>query len=36
VVTTAFDVPLVRDLSLSPALYREIRSAARQVVRAVG
>jgi CRP-like cAMP-binding protein len=36
VVTTAFDVPLVRDLSLSPELYREIRSAARQVIRAVG
>jgi CRP-like cAMP-binding protein len=36
VVTTAFDVPLMRDLSLSPELYREIRSAARQVVRAVG
>jgi CRP-like cAMP-binding protein len=36
VVTTAFDVPLMRDLSLSPELYREIRSAARQVIRAVG
>jgi CRP-like cAMP-binding protein len=36
VVTTAFDVPLMRDLSLSPELYREIRSVARQVIRAVG
>jgi CRP-like cAMP-binding protein len=35
VVTTAFDVPLMRDLSLPPELYREIRSAARQVIRAV-
>jgi CRP-like cAMP-binding protein len=36
VVTTAFDVPLMRDLSLSPELYRQIRSVARQVIRAVG
>jgi CRP-like cAMP-binding protein len=36
VVTTAFDVPLMRDLSLSPELYREIRSVATQVIRAVG
>jgi CRP-like cAMP-binding protein len=36
VVTTAFDVPVMRDLSLSPELYREIRSVARQVIRAVG
>jgi CRP-like cAMP-binding protein len=36
VVTTAFDVPLMRDLSLPPELYREIRSVARQVIRAVG
>jgi CRP-like cAMP-binding protein len=36
VVTTAFDVPLMRDLSLSAELYREIRSVARQVIRAVG
>lgn len=36
VVTTAFDVPLVRDLALPPELYSEIRAAARQVIRAVG
>ncbi len=36
VVTTAFDVPLMRDLSLSAELYRDIRAAARQVIRAVG
>jgi CRP-like cAMP-binding protein len=36
VVTTAFDVPLMRDLSLSADLYREIRATARQVIRAVG
>ncbi|HYO03607.1 MAG TPA: GNAT family N-acetyltransferase [Mycobacterium sp.] len=36
VVTTAFDVPLMRDLTLSAELYRDIRAAARQVIRAVG
>jgi hypothetical protein len=36
VVTTEFDVPLMRDLSLSAAQYRDIRAAARQVIRAVG
>lgn len=36
VVTTIFDVPLVRDLALPPTLYREIRALARQVMRAVG
>ncbi|MDP9166264.1 MAG: GNAT family N-acetyltransferase [Actinomycetota bacterium] len=36
VVTTAVDVPLMRDLSLPPELYRQIRSVARQVIRAVG
>jgi CRP-like cAMP-binding protein len=36
VVTTAFDVPLMRDLSMSADLYRQIRSTARQVIRAVG
>jgi protein lysine acetyltransferase len=35
VVTTAFDVPLMRDLSLPAELYRDIRSVARQVIRAV-
>jgi hypothetical protein len=36
VVTTEFEVPLMRDLTLSPEMYHEIRSLARQVVRAVG
>jgi CRP-like cAMP-binding protein len=36
VVTTAFDVPLMRELSLSSELYRQIRATARQVIRAVG
>ena len=36
VVTTAFDVPLMRDLLLPPELYREIRLAATQVIRAIG
>lgn len=36
VVTTVFDVPLLRDLSLSPEMYHQIRSAATQVIRAVG
>jgi CRP-like cAMP-binding protein len=36
VVTTVFDVPLVRDLTMPPPLYREIRALARQVMRAVG
>lgn len=36
VVTTVVDVPLVRDLSMSTELSREIRGVARQVIRAVG
>ena len=36
VVTTEIDVPLMHDSPLSPDLYREIRSAARQVIRAIG
>ncbi|MGV0653748.1 GNAT family N-acetyltransferase [Mycolicibacterium thermoresistibile] len=36
VVSTVFDVPRLRDLSLSPRLYRRIYDMARQVVRAVG
>ena len=36
VVTTTFDVPLMRELSLPAGLYRDIRAAARQVIRAVG
>jgi CRP-like cAMP-binding protein len=36
VVTTAFDVPPMRDLSLSVELRRDIRATARQVIRAVG
>ena len=36
VVTTTIDVPALRDLTLSPATYREIRALARQVMRAVG
>ena len=36
VVTTAFDVPVMRELAMSTELYREIRAAARQVIRAVG
>jgi protein lysine acetyltransferase len=36
VVTAVFDVPVVRELSLPPELYREIRAAARQVTQAVG
>ena len=36
VVTTSIDVPVLRELSLSPELYRQIRSMARQVMRAVG
>ena len=36
VVTTAFDVPVMRELTMSAELYREIRAAARQVIRAVG
>lgn len=36
VVTTVIDVPTLRELSLSPAVYRQIRSLARQVMRAVG
>lgn len=36
VVTTVIDVPTRRDLTLSPDLYRQIRSTARQVMRVVG
>lgn len=36
VVTTVIDVPTVRELSLPPELYREIRATARQVMRVVG
>ena len=36
VVTTEFDVPLVRELGLSADLCRDIRATARQVIRAVG
>jgi RimJ/RimL family protein N-acetyltransferase len=36
VVATAIDVPTFRELDLSPAVYREIRSLARQVMRALG
>ena len=36
VVTTEFDVPVMRELTMSSELYREIRAAARQVIRAVG
>ena len=36
VVTTAVDVPVLRDMSLSADLYRQIRSVALQVMRAVG
>ena len=36
VVTTDFDVPVMRELSMSPELYRDIRAAAQQVIRAVG
>jgi protein lysine acetyltransferase len=36
VVTTEFDVPVLRDMSLSAEQYHEIRSVARQVMRAVG
>lgn len=36
VVTTAIDVPALRDLSMSRELYREIHSVARQVMGAVG
>lgn len=36
VVTTDFDVPVMRELTMSTELYREIRAAARQVIRAVG
>jgi len=36
VVTTAFDVPVMRELTMPTELYREIRAAARQVIRAVG
>lgn len=36
VVTTEFDVPTMRELSLSPELYHEIRTTALQVMRVVG
>ena len=36
VVTTVVDVPLMRDTTLPTDLYRQIRSVARQVIRAVG
>lgn len=36
VVTTTIDVPALRDLAMSPELYREIHSVARQVMGAVG
>ena len=36
VVTTVVDVPTLRDTSLTPTQYREIRSLAKQVMRAVG
>ena len=36
VVVTTVDVPTFRETSLSPETYREIRSMARQVMRAVG
>ncbi|BBZ30100.1 acetyltransferase Pat [Mycolicibacterium madagascariense] len=36
VVTTEFDVPHLRELSLPADLCRDIRSAARQVIRALG
>ena len=36
VVTTAVDVPVLRDMALSPDVYRRIRSLARQVIRAIG
>jgi CRP-like cAMP-binding protein len=36
VVTTSIDVPALRDLTISPAMYRQIRSLARQVMRAFG
>jgi protein lysine acetyltransferase len=36
VVTTVVDVPVFRDLSIPPKLYRQISSVARQVLRVVG
>lgn len=36
VVTTVIDVPTLRDMSLTPVQYREIRELARQVMKAVG
>lgn len=36
VVTTSIDVPTLRDLTISPATHRQIRSLARQVMRAFG
>jgi hypothetical protein len=36
VVTTVIDVPPLRALSITPKLYRQISSVARQAIRAVG
>jgi RimJ/RimL family protein N-acetyltransferase len=36
VVTTEIEVPPLRALSISPKLFREISSVARQAIRAVG
>ena len=36
VVTTVIDVPTLRELTIPPAMYRQIRSLARQVMRAFG
>lgn len=36
VVTTVIDVPALRDVSISPDLYRQIHSMARQAIGAVG
>jgi len=36
VVTTIIDVPTLRELTIRPAMYRQIRSLARQVMRAFG
>ncbi len=36
VVTTIIDVPALRDLSISPDIYREIHGVARRVIGAIG
>jgi protein lysine acetyltransferase len=36
VVTTEFDVPVMRQLSLSPDMYRRIRALAKAVTKAIG